>query len=344
MSATIRDVAKICGVSVSTVSRVLNGYTDISEETANKVYEAIRKLDYVPNNTARMLSKKNTRIIGLTIPDIKDPFFSENAAGAENLLLENGYQIFYGNMDRSGDKLLKFLQQARQMRFDGLIITPDAWTEELLDTLQKSGIPVVSLRRRPPQSSGVPFVDNDHYKSAMEMMAYLTELGHTKIAHIMLPTCIGEIRREGYRDFCRIRGIEARDVKIDLPANKLDQARQNGYEAMREILTKYPDTTAVFAGTDQLAIGAMICLRERGLSVPGDISITGANDMDYSSLPWFDLTTISLNRTEMGRAAAQMLLDIIENRQAHPENLLLGSNIIVRGSTMNIVEPERKQR
>ena len=207
MSATIRDVAKICGVSVSTVSRVLNGYTDISEETANKVYEAIRKLDYVPNNTARMLSKKNTRIIGLTIPDIKDPFFSENAAGAENLLLENGYQIFYGNMDRSGDKLLKFLQQARQMRFDGLIITPDAWTEELLDTLQKSGIPVVSLRRRPPQSSGVPFVDNDHYKSAMEMMAYLTELGHTKIAHIMLPTCIGEIRREGYRDFCRIRGI-----------------------------------------------------------------------------------------------------------------------------------------
>ena len=336
MSATIRDVAKICGVSVSTVSRVLNGYTDISEETAGKVYEAIRKLDYVPNNTARMLSKKNTRIIGLTIPDIKDPFFSENAAGAENLLLENGYQIFYGNMDRSGEKMLRFLQQARQMRFDGLIITPDAWTEELLDTLRKSGIPVVSLRRRPPQSSGVPFVDNDHYKSAMEMMAYLTGLGHTKIAHIMLPTCIGEIRREGYRDFCRIRGIEARDVKIDLPANKLDQARENGYLAMKEILDKYPDTTAVFAGTDQLAIGAMICLRERGLSVPGDISVTGANDMDYSSLPWFDLTTISLNRTEMGRAAAQMLLDIIENRRPHPENLLLGSTIVVRGSAARL--------
>ena len=105
---------------------------------------------------------------------------------------------------------------------------------------------------------------------------------------------------------------------------------------MREILTKYPDTTAVFAGTDQLAIGAMICLRERGLSVPGDISITGANDMDYSSLPWFDLTTISLNRTEMGRAAAQMLLDIIENRRPHPENLLLGSTIVVRGSAARL--------
>lgn len=88
----------------------------------------------------------------------------------------------------------------------------------------------------------------------------------------------------------------------------------------------------------------MIYLWEAGLRVPEDISISGTNDMDYSSLPWFDLTTISLNRTEMGRAAAQMLLDIIENRQAHPENLLLGSNIIVRGSTMNIVEPERKQR
>ena len=92
MSVTIRDVAKFCGVSVSTVSRVLNGYTDISEETANKVFAAIKKLDYVPNNTARMLTRKDTKIIGLTIPDIKDPFFSENASGAEKLLLEAAEQ------------------------------------------------------------------------------------------------------------------------------------------------------------------------------------------------------------------------------------------------------------
>ena len=344
MSVTIRDVAKLCGVSVSTVSRVLNGYTDISDETARKVDEAVRKLDFVPSNTARMLSKKATRVIGLTIPDIKDPFFSENAAGAEKLLLENGYQIFYGNMDRSADKLLNFLHQARQMRFDGLIITPDEWTTELLDLIERLPIPMVSLRRRPPQSCKAPFVDNDHYSSAMEMMTYLCELGHTKIAHITLPTAIGGIRRKGYCDFCRIRGIEARDVRVDLPANKLDQARENGYQAMKMIHRMYPDTTAVFAGTDQLAIGAMIYLREAGLKVPEDISIAGANDMDYSSLPWFDLTTISLNRTEMGRAAAQMLLDIIENRQTHPENLLLGSTIIVRGSTRNITESGREQQ
>ena len=125
-------------------------------------------------------------------------------------------------------------------------------------------------------------------------------------------------------------------VKARLPANKLDQAKENGYRAMRRILAEYPDTTAVFAATDQLAIGAMVCLREAGLSVPRDLSLAGANDMEYASLPWFDLTTLSLNRTEMGRAAAQMLLDIIENRQTHPENLLLGTNIIVRGSTMKI--------
>ena len=336
MSATIRDVAKICGVSVSTVSRVLNGYTDISEETADRVLAAIKKLDYVPNDTARMLSKKNTRIIGLTIPDIKDPFFSENAAGAEKLLAENGYQIFYGNMERSADKLLNFLQQARQMRFDGLIITPDEWTGELLDTIPKLPMPVVALRRRPPQSSGVPFVDNDHYKGAMDMMAYLAGLGHTKIAHIVLPTGIGEIRREAYLDFCRIRGIEARDVRVDLQANKLDQAKENGYQAMRTILRQFPDTTAVFAGTDQLAIGAMVYLKGKGLTIPGDISVAGVNDMDYASLPWFDLTTMSLNREEMGRAAAQMLLDIIEKRQPHPENLLLGTSLIVRGSTIKI--------
>ena len=336
MSVTIRDVAKFCGVSVSTVSRVLNGYTDISEETAGRVFAAIKKLDYVPNNTARMLTRKNTRIIGLTIPDIKDPFFSENASGAEKLLQENGYRIFYGNMERSAEKLLNFLEQARQMRFDGLIITPDEWTGELLDTIRKISMPVVALRRRPPQSSGVPFVDNDHYKGAMEMMTYLTDLGHTRIAHIVLPTGIGAIRREAYLDFCRIRGIEARDVKIDLPANKLDQARENGYRAMKRIHETRPDTTAVFAGTDQLAIGAMVYLREKGIRVPADISVAGVNDMDYASLPWFDLTTMSLNRTEMGRAAARMLLDIIEERRPHPENLLLGTSIIVRGSTIKL--------
>ena len=110
---------------------------------------------------------------------------------------------------------------------------------------------------------------------------------------------------------------------------------------MKIIHEKYPDTTAIFAGTDQLAIGAMIYLREKGLMVPKDISICGANDMDYSSLPWFDLTTTSLNRMEMGRAAAQMLLDIIEKRQTHPENLLLGTTIIVRGSTRSI-KPKNK--
>ena len=343
MSVTIRDVAKLCGVSVSTVSRVLNGYTDISEETAKKVYEAIRKLDFVPSNTARMLSKKATRIIGLTIPDIKDPFFSENAAGAEKLLQENGYQIFYGNMERSSEKLLNFLHEARQMRFDGVIITPDEWTPELLDTIEKLPVPMVSLRRRPPQSCRVPYVDNDHYNGAMDMMAYLCGLGHSKIAHIVLPTAIGAIRRKGYCDFCRIRGIEARDVLVGLPANKLDQAKENGYRAMREIHRKYPDTTAVFAGTDQLAIGAMVYLREAGLKVPEDISVTGVNDMDYSSLPWFSLTTMSLNRTEMGRAAAQMLLDMIENRQTHPESLLLGTSIVERGSAGNITESGREK-
>ena len=250
MSVTIKDVAHFCGVSVSTVSRVLNGYTDISEETANRVFEAIKKLDFVPNNTARMLSKKRTKIIGLTIPDIKDPFFSENASGAEKLLQENGYEIFYGNMERSQEKLLNFLQQARQMRFDGVIITPDAWSKELLDTIEKLDIPMVALRRRPPQSSGVPYVDNDHYKGGMEMMNYLTGLGHTKIAHIALPTDLGIIRRQAYIDYCRIRGIEARDILADGPSNKLEESKNTGYRAMKEIWEKYPDTTAVFAGTN----------------------------------------------------------------------------------------------
>lgn len=338
-NVTIKDVAKYCGVSVSTVSRCLNGYTDISEDTVSKVLDAIRKLDYVPSNAARQITKKNTKIIGLTIPDVEDPFFAENASGAEKLLEENGYQIFYGNMSRSSERLIRFLQQAREMRFDGLIITPDSWPEELLDALQKLSIPAVALRRRPPQSVGIPYVDNDHYKGAMQMMSYLTGLGHSKIAHIVLPTSIGALRREAYLDFCTIRGIEPRDILIDTPANKLSEAKTNGYRAMKAILEKHPDTTAVFAGTDQLAIGAMVYLRETGITVPDEMSVAGINDMDYTELPWFSLTTMSLNRTEMGSVAAQMLLDMIENREPHPENRLLGSSLIVRGSTIKNKKP-----
>ena len=333
-NVTIKDVAKYCGVSVSTVSRCLNGYTDISEDTVSKVFEAIRKLDYVPSNAARQITKKNTRIIGLTIPDVEDPFFSENASGAEKLLEENGYQIFYGNMARSSDRLLRFLHLAREMRFEGLIITPDSWPEELLDALKKLSIPTVALRRRPPQSVGVPYVDNDHYKGAMQMMSYLAGLGHARIAHIVLPTAIGALRREAYLDFCTIRALEPRDISVDLPANKLADAIANGYQAMKIIREKYPDTSAVFAGTDQLAIGAMVYLREAGVTVPDEMSVAGINDMEYASLPWFSLTTMSLNRTEMGSVAAQMLLDMIEKREPHPENRLLGSSLIVRGSTI----------
>ena len=333
-NVTIKDVAKYCGVSVSTVSRCLNGYTDISEDTVSKVFEAIRKLDYVPSNAARQINKKSTKIIGLTIPDVEDPFFAENASGAEKYLEENGYQIFYGNMARSSDRLIRFLHLAREMRFDGLIITPDAWPAQLLDALQKLTIPAVALRRRPPQSVGIPYVDNDHYKGAMQMMSYLTGLGHSGIAHIVLPTAIGALRHEAYLDFCSIRGLEPKDILIDMPANKLSEAKANGYEAMKLILEKYPDTTAVFAGTDQLAIGAMVRLQEIGMTVPEEMSVAGINDMDYAELPWFNLTTMSLNRTEMGSVAAQMLLDMIENREPHPENRLLGSSLIVRGSTI----------
>lgn len=336
MGVTIKDVARYCGVSVSTVSRCLNGYTDISEETMKRVFEAVELLDFVPSNTARLMTRKSTKIVGLTIPDIKDPFFAENASGAEKYLEENGYRIFYGNMERSADKLMSFIQEAREMRFEGMIITPDAWSGELLDSLSKAAIPTVALRRRPPQSSGIPYVDNDHYKGALEMLNYLAELGHRKIAHIVLPTQIGDYRKEAYLDFCKIRGMEVRIADVNMPANKLMEAKQAGIEAMKLIREDYPDTTAVFASTDQMAIGALAYLRSQGISVPGEISVSGINDMEYSELPWFDLTTMSLNRIEMGRVAAKMLLDMIEGRERHPESTLLGSSLIVRGSTRKL--------
>ena len=161
--ATIRDVAKHLGISVSTVSRYLNNHPDLSEETRSRIAEAIRELDYVPSSAARNVSRLSTHTIGLTIPDIQDSYFSDNAYGVENYLQEKGYTLVYGSLNRSPQKMLEFVRYAREMRFDGMIVTPEEWSPELLNLLKKTDIPVVALRRRPPAESGIPYVDADHY-------------------------------------------------------------------------------------------------------------------------------------------------------------------------------------
>ncbi len=336
---TIRDVAKYLGVSVSTVSRCLNHHPDINEETRLRVETAMKELNYVPNSAARSVSKRCTNTIGLTIPDIQDSYFAENASGVEDVLQKHGYTLVYGSMARDPGRMIEFVQYAREMRFDGLIITPEVWSEELLELLGKVDIPVVALRRRPPANAGIPYVDGDHYTGAQQMVEYLYGIGHRDIAHIVLNTDIGRERFRGYRDAMNSHGLEPRSILVETPANRTMDAVRNGHEAMRRLRKAEPEVTAVFASSDPIGVGAMEYLAENGLRVPEDISVCGSGDIDFCSLYWFRMTTIAFERYELGRKAAQMLLKMISREVKHPKSVLSETHLVVRGSTRNITLP-----
>ncbi|MBQ7488804.1 MAG: LacI family DNA-binding transcriptional regulator [Clostridia bacterium] len=342
---TIRDVANYLGVSVSTVSRYLNNHPDLNEETRQKIEKAIRELDYVPNSAARNVSRLSTRTIGLTIPDIQDSYFSDNAYGVERCMLENGYTLIYGSLNRSPKRMLDFVQYAREMRFDGLIITPEEWSEELLTLLRRTEIPVVALRRRPPETSEIPYVDADHYGGACRMVEHLTGLGHRSICHILLNTDIGRERMRGYVDSMERCGLEPRIISLpEMPAHKTMDAIAYGREAMPELLSRYPDTTAVFASTDPIGIGVMEYARNHGICVPDDLSVSGSGDLEIASLSWFEMTTIAFERYELGRRAAELLLKMIRKEDGRKESILFDTHLVLRKSTAHLNDRKEKEK
>ena len=230
--------------------------------------------------------------------------------------------------------MLDFVQYAREMRFDGLIITPEEWSDELLTLLRKTRIPVVALRRRPPEDSGIPYVDADHYAGARQMVEYLADLGHKSICHIVLNTDIGRERMRGYIDAMNDRGMEPRTVLIpELPANRIMDAIEYGRVAAQQLLRDDPGTTAVFASSDPIGIGVLEYARSQGLKVPEDLSVCGTGDLEIASLPWFEMTTVAFERYELGRKAAELLLNMLRKEDSHPKSILFDTHLVLRRST-----------
>lgn len=336
MATTIHDVANYLGVSVSTVSRCLNHHPDVSPEMQARVEAAFEKLDFVPSSAARNVSKKSARTIGLTIPDIEDSYFARSASGAEEIANREGYTMFYGSLARSPERMLRFVRNAREMRFDGIIITPDGWSDELLEVIKKSGIPAVALRRRPPAESGIPYVDADYYTGAEIMVDYLYKAGHRNIAHVVLDTAVGRERFRGYTDAMKARGLKPMPVQVDLPATRSVDGVKNGFAAAKLIREQYPQATAIFASTDPMAIGVKQYLQSVGLDCPRDISLCGTGDTEYADLPCFALTTLAVDRYALGRCAAQLLFGMIKGTEPAPESVLLETQLIIRDSVSTV--------
>ncbi|WP_171649909.1 LacI family DNA-binding transcriptional regulator [Paenibacillus foliorum] len=329
--ANIKDVAKHLGVSVSTVSRAMNNHPDVREETKLQVMEAIRALNYRPNAIARGLINKKTYTIGLMIPEISDPFFAGLANAVEETFSKQGYQVVYGNTNRDPVKEKQFLSNAIERQFDGLIITPDFLDDTFKELISGLDMPVVFLRRRTPPGISAPYVDVDHYEAATEAVKYLIELGHRQIGFIGMPesSFTGIQRLLGYRDTMWKHSLLSDDSNIVMSGGRnIDSGR----EAMSRLFERSPKVTAVFAGNDLLGIGALEWLAQQNIAVPEQISVIGFDNLEYAELHWIQLTTMEQPRTEMGTKAAELLLQMISDKQMTPESELIKARLVVRQS------------
>jgi len=329
---TILDVAQLAGVSKSTVSRVISGdFHLVSEATRKKVEEAILQLDYEYNALARGMRTRRTKTILLAIPDITNPFWAEVARGAQDYLDQKGYAILFANSDWQGNREVNYLRLARRSGVDGILINPILVGERQLKDL---GVPVVVLGIR----QGYEMFDQvgSNTLSAIRMaLDYLLSKNHRRIGLLLgkNPLHPRPSRLDAYVSFLQEHKLPFEDeLVIEVPFE-----REGGYDGARKLLSLQNRPTAILASNDLIAIGAMQAVMDCGLLVPNDISIIGIDDIYAASLTMPPLTTIAKPKRDIGRRAAECLLERIEeNPFLPPRKCILPCSLVIRNSVFSL--------
>ena len=329
MRPTIHNVAERAGVSTATVSRFLNGSSRVSEETAERVRRAIDELGYLPNASARGLVMSATGTLALIFPELSGPFFSELIRGAETGARETGYHLLiYGASGMRKDAQDHALGLVAT-KADGLILaTPEIGRHYLRD-LQRRGMPLVILGWE-PESIAVDSIRPDNVGGAMRVVAHLIEHGYTRIAMITGPRSqLHAADRElGYRKALETHGLPC-DARL-VVRGAFDE--ETGFSALQRLLDQDPVPDAVFAANDEMAIGAMLAARARGLSVPSDIALVGFDDIEPARYLQPSLTTVRQDMFGQGRTAVEMLLARVNGSEDAVEAKLIPTELAIRQS------------
>jgi LacI family transcriptional regulator len=329
----------LSGVSVSTVSRVFNGYTDVRDETRQRVLASARKLDYQPSAAARTLVRQRSQLVGVILftaedhPDIQHPFFLEVLAGLKYSLGADGYDLmlFAGEHPAPTGGPHAYARRARHHRVDGVIVlaVDDADEPELVK-LVDSGTPVVAVDLA-LNGGRASHVISDNIGGARLAVRHLYDIGHRRIATIggLEHTKPAQDRVLGYRAELEVLGLERRD-EYEPYGDFFDES---GERAMRELLALDEPPTAVFAASDMMAVGAIRAIESVGLRCPDDISIVGFDDIQLAEYVSPALTTIRQDKRGLGAAAARSLVQMMEDPQATPPVLMLPVDLVVRASS-----------
>ena len=308
--AKIVDVARRAGVSVGSVSRVINDHPTVSPATRERVEVAVRELGYVPNAIAGSLRSRRSKTIGLIIPDVTNPFFSELALHVERSAAAAGYNVILGNSDNSAERQKHYLRALAVRRVDGIILAPARG----LDPSFEFEIPLVGVDR---EVAGRQFVASDNRAGAKSAVEYLHQLGHHLIACVAGPKDLpnAQERRMGYEDVATPI-LRAAGVDPSAYVTSADFSYNSGYAAIRRLMDVKPRPTAIFASSDQQAIGGLRAAADLGLTVPDELSIVGFDDIPLANLIMPRLTTVRQPVAKIGVLAMQLLLDLFSGAAA----------------------------
>ena len=326
---TIKQVAHEAGVSVGTVSNVLNEQPGVHPDNKGKVLAAIEKLQYTPNRAARMLKTNRSQSISLIVPDITNPFYAELARGVEDAAVEKNFTVVLCNSDRSEEKERTYIDLMLQNGSDGIIIVkPHLKRLELIELQKRCGVVLVDIHEGMVPDINV--VNADDYHGELEAMGHLYNLGHRRIGFLcgQLDGKSDQERLRAYKDAHIAWGLPVEDDLIACGSYSLD----HGHSGSHELLSQPNRPTALVCSNDVLAIGAFRAAHDLGLSIPKDISIVGYDDIAMSTACTPQLTTVHRPKYEIGEQSTDMLIRCL-TENAEPEHRLLSGHLVVRSST-----------
>lgn len=332
MRPTIKDVARLAGVSVATVSRIVNGLPGYSPETRKKVMSVIDELGYKPNAVARNLVNRKTNTIGVLLPQLSSHFAAKLLQGIEDEAHKRRYSVVICNTDSNGKRTMDYLELLREKQVEGILFASEFLTEEYADTIRGFGIPaaVISTVSHVPE---IPFIKVDDEAASFSAVQYLMEKGHRKIG------MIAGTKEDPISGVPRVAGLKRAFEANQLSFNENwiehgDFGFKSGYEAMKRLYRRNPEVTAVFAASDEMALGILSFCYEKGIKVPDDLSVMGYDDTEIATMSIPPLTAVHQPIQEMGAEAVGMLMDMIGGSEA--ESVFMPFSITERDSVKNL--------
>ncbi|MFB0518938.1 MAG: LacI family DNA-binding transcriptional regulator [Acidobacteriota bacterium] len=332
--AKITDVAKRAGVSIATVSRVLNRRGNVKKSTEEKVLKAIRELNYIPSFPARYLKTKRTLTIGMIVPDITNPFFPIAFRGAESVVKQEDYTIILCNTFEDEYEEMRYLSILEAKKVDGILLIkapPRSGSEQYMQKLNNFPVPIVYVDRL-PKLQNIPAVVADNIGGGYAATTHLIKLGHRKIAIITVQyhLTVHRERLQGYVNALREHNIPINRLYIKKGASTIEEGISLGHS----LINMKNRPTAMFVTNHKMTIGLMRALEMAGLQCPEDISIVGYDDFDWENVFHPRLTVVAQPTYQMGQTAARLLIKILRDRtdSMHHKRVVLSTELKIRES------------